>query len=140
MNETKSATLLQNLVCIMLLIIGTVNLINVITTSTTARKKEFAMMQSIGMTKKQLRCLLVMEGLNISVITLIISYFLSMVIISTVLKSYLATQWTATYHFSIMPLLVLTPFLILLPVIVSIICFNHMQKTDIIDRLQGEDE
>ncbi|MDT4377043.1 FtsX-like permease family protein [Blautia coccoides] len=140
MNETKSATLLQNLVCIMLLIIGTVNLINVIITSTTARKKEFAMMQSIGMTKKQLRCLLVMEGLNISVITLIISYFLSMVIISTVLKSYLATQWTATYHFSIMPLLVLTPFLILLPVIVSIICFNHMQKTDIIDRLQGEDE
>ena len=140
MNETKSATLLQNLVCIMLLIIGTVNLINVIITSTTARKKEFAMMQSIGMTKKQLRCLLVMEGLNISVITLIISYFLSMVIISTVLKSYLATQWTATYHFSIMPLLILTPFLILLPVIVSIICFNHMQKTDIIDRLQGEDE
>lgn len=137
MNETKSATFLQNLVCIMLLIIGTVNLINVIITSTTARKKEFAMMQSIGMTKKQLRCLLVMEGLNISIITLIISYFLSMVIISTVLKSYLATQWTATYHFSIMPLLALTPFLILLPVIVSIICLYHMQKTDIIDRLQG---
>ena len=39
MNETKSAALLHNLVCIMLLIIGMVNLINVIITSTTARKK-----------------------------------------------------------------------------------------------------
>ena len=79
-----------------------------------------------------------MEALNISVITLLISHFLSMAIISTALKNYLETQWTATYHFSIMPLLILTPFLILLPVLVSIICFNHMQKTDIMERLQGK--
>lgn len=140
MNETKSATLLQDLVSFMILVIGIVNLINVIITSTTARKKEFAMMQSIGMTKKQLRCLLVMESANISVITLLLSYFFSMLLISTALKTYLDTQWTATYHFTIIPLLVLTPILILLPVLVSICCFNHMQKTDIVEQLQGKDE
>lgn len=140
LNETKSATLLQNLMSFMILIIGIVNFINVIITSTTARKKEFAMMQSIGMTKKQLRCLLVMEGVNISVITLLLSYFLSLLIISTGLKAYLETQWTATYHFSILPLLILTPILVLLPILVSIGCFNGMQKADIVEHLQGEDE
>lgn len=83
-NATKSATLLQNIVSIMILVIGIVNFANVIIISVTSRKKEFAMMQSIGMTKKQLRLLLMMEGINISIITLIISYFLSLVTIVSV--------------------------------------------------------
>ena len=139
-NEMKSATLLQNLVSVIIFIIGLIHLIHIIITSTTARKKEFAMMQSIGMTKKQLKCLLVMEGMNISVITLFFSYFLSLIFISTVAKSYLETQWTATYHFSILPLQVLTPFLVLIPILVSVGCFNRMQKMDIMECLQGENE
>uniref|UniRef100_UPI004056022F FtsX-like permease family protein n=1 Tax=Agathobacter sp. TaxID=2021311 RepID=UPI004056022F len=140
MNETKSATLLQNLVSLIIFVIGIVNLINVTVISTKARKKEFAMMQSIGMTKKQLRCLLVMENLNISIITLLLSYFFSLLIISTGLKAYLETQWTATYHFTILPLLILTPILVVLPILVSIGCFNSMQKADIAEQLRGEDE
>lgn len=139
-NEAKSATLLQNLVSFMIWLIGIVNFINVIVISTTARKKEFAMMQSIGMTKRQLKNLLIMEGLNISVITLIFSYFLSLVVICGGISTYLKTQWTSTYHFSITPLLIATPILILLPIVVSVFCFNHMQKTEIIERLQDEDE
>lgn len=124
----------------MILVIGSINFINVIVVSTTARKKEFAMMQSIGMTKKQLRNLLIMEGLNISIITLFFSYFFSLIAICGGVSAYLKTQWTATYHFSIAPLLIATPVLILLPIIVSVICFSHMQKTEIIERLQDEDE
>lgn len=139
-NATKSATLLQNIVSIMILVIGIVNFANVIIISVTSRKKEFAMMQSIGMTKKQLRLLLMMEGINISIITLIISYFLSFVTICVGVSAYLQTQWTATYHFSITPLLVVTPVLIILPIVISLICFQRIQKIEIIERLQDEDE
>lgn len=139
-NATKSATLLQNIVSIMILVIGIVNFANVIIISVTSRKKEFAMMQSIGMTKKQLRLLLMMEGINISIITLIISYFLSLVTICVGVSAYLQTQWTATYHFSITPLLVVTPVLIILPIVISLICFQRIQKIEIIERLQDEDE
>lgn len=139
-NATKSATLLQNIVSIMILVIGIVNYANVIIISVTSRKKEFAMMQSIGMTKKQLRLLLMMEGINISIITLIISYFLSLVTICVGVSAYLQTQWTATYHFSITPLLVVTPVLIILPIVISLICFQRIQKIEIIERLQDEDE
>lgn len=139
-NATKSATLLQNIVSIMILVIGIVNFANVIIISVTSRKKEFAMMQSIGMTMKQLRLLLMMEGINISIITLIISYFLSLVTICVGVSAYLQTQWTATYHFSITPLLVVTPVLIILPIVISLICFQRIQKIEIIERLQDEDE
>ena len=139
-NATKSATLLQNIVSIMVLVIGIVNFANVIIISVTSRKKEFAMMQSIGMTKKQLRLLLMMEGINISIITLIISYFLSLVTICVGVSAYLQTQWTATYHFSITPLLIVTPVLIILPIVISLICFQRIQKIEIIERLQDEDE
>lgn len=139
-NATKSATLLQNIVSIMVLVIGIVNFANVIIISVTSRKKEFAMMQSIGMTKKQLRLLLIMEGINISIITLIISYFLSLVTICVGVSAYLQTQWTATYHFSITPLLIVTPVLIILPIVISLICFQRIQKIEIIERLQDEDE
>lgn len=139
-NATKSATLLQNIVSIMILVIGIVNFANVIIISVTSRKKEFAMMQSIGMNKKQLRLLLMMEGINISIITLIISYFLSLVTICVGVSAYLQTQWTATYHFSITPLLVVTPVLIILPIVISLICFQRIQKIEIIERLQDEDE
>ncbi|HDF2818148.1 TPA: FtsX-like permease family protein [Clostridioides difficile] len=139
-NATKSATLLQNIVSIMILVIGIVNFANVIIISVTSRKNEFAMMQSIGMTKKQLRLLLMMEGINISIITLIISYFLSLVTICVGVSAYLQTQWTATYHFSITPLLVVTPVLIILPIVISLICFQRIQKIEIIERLQDEDE
>lgn len=139
-NATKSATLLQNIVSIMILVIGIVNFANVIIISVTSRKKEFAMMQSIGMTKKQLRLLLMMEGINISIITLIISYFLSLVTICVGVSAYLQTQWTVTYHFSITPLLVVTPVLIILPIVISLICFQRIQKIEIIERLQDEDE
>lgn len=139
-NATKSATLLQNIVSIMILVIGIVNFANVIIISVTSRKKEFAMMQSIGMTKKQLRLLLMMEGINILIITLIISYFLSLVTICVGVSAYLQTQWTATYHFSITPLLIVTPVLIILPIVISLICFQRIQKIEIIERLQDEDE
>ena len=125
---------------IMVLVIGIVNFANVIIISVTSRKKEFAMMQSIGMTKKQLRLLLMMEGINISIITLIISYFLSLVTICVGVSAYLQTQWTATYHFSITPLLIVTPVLIILPIVISLICFQRIQKIEIIERLQDEDE
>ena len=42
---------------------GVLNFINSMVTAILSRRKEFAVMQSIGMTKKQLRRLLVFEGL-----------------------------------------------------------------------------
>lgn len=138
--ETKSAFLMQNIVVGMIVIIGIINMVNSIITSVLDRKKEFAMMQSIGMTKKQLSTLLILEGLNTTCIVLIFSYFLSFIAISVGVKAYLESQWTATYHFSIMPLLVITPILIAVSIIIPFLCFRYIQKVEITERLEADED
>ena len=68
--------LLAMFICLVLLCMGLLNYINVTLTSLTARKKEFAVMESIGMTRKQLRKSIVLEGVFysgiVSVLTVIV--------------------------------------------------------------------
>lgn len=62
-NQTNySLNLLGNGAAILLIVIGLVNFINVMLTSVVSRKYEFAIMESIGTTKKQIRMILTMEG------------------------------------------------------------------------------
>lgn len=111
--------------------------VNATITSVNLRKKEFAMMQSIGMTKKQLRILLLFESIGLITITLLISYFLNILVINIGVKGYLQTQWTATYNFTITPLLLVSPILIIIAVVVPIVCFNHLQKRELMDQLDN---
>lgn len=138
--ETKSSMIITNIIALMIFAIGVINMINSIITSVNIRKKEFAMMQSVGMTKRQLRILLIFESMGLVTISLFISYFLSFLVINTAVKAYLTTQWTATYNFTITPLLIITPVLILLALLVPLLCFNYMQKKEIIDRLENDIE
>ncbi|MGC4019954.1 MAG: ABC transporter permease [Muricomes sp.] len=49
--------------CLSLLLLGIINYLNVIITNMVSRKKEFVIMESVGMTKKQLKKMMIMEGL-----------------------------------------------------------------------------
>lgn len=54
--------------CAILLLMGIVNYMDVTITSLTVRKREFAVMESIGLTGKQLRKMLILEGIFYSLI------------------------------------------------------------------------
>jgi putative ABC transport system permease protein len=62
-------------------------------------------------------------------------YTLSIGYINTGVRAYLETKWTATYNFTITPLLIITPLLLLIVVGVPILCFNQMQREEIMQRL-----
>lgn len=57
-----SLTILGNGAAVLLIVIGLINFINVMLTGVIARKNEFAVMESIGTTKKQIRKILIWEG------------------------------------------------------------------------------
>lgn len=57
-----SIGLLGNGAAILLIMIGLINFVNVMLTGVMARKNEFAIMESIGTTKKQIRKILTLEG------------------------------------------------------------------------------
>ena len=44
-------------------VVGIINFVNLISTSVISRKKEFAVMESVGMTSRQLKDMIVFEGI-----------------------------------------------------------------------------
>ena len=88
-------------------LIGIVNFINSVLTSIITRQKEFAMLQSIGMTGRQLKRMLSYEGLYYAVGTIIASLIVGvccslLIIVQAIASSF----WFFTYHFVIWPMLI----------------------------------
>lgn len=81
--------------------IGVLNLVNVILTGVIARQREFASMRSIGMTKIQLRKLMVYEGIIYAVVSGVIGITISAILSLTMVKNLSVNIWYMKYHFTI---------------------------------------
>ena len=117
-------------------IIGIANFVNSVLTSVITRKKEFAMLQSIGMTGKQLKRMLSFEGLYYAVGTIITSAVLGVLFSVVVVKGISSGIWFFTYQFVMWPMLVIYPFLILLTVAIPALLYRQIAKASIIERLR----
>ena len=137
--ETRSKFVIGNTISLVLGLIGILNFVNSMFTSIISRKREFAMMQGVGMTKSQLRKLLITEGLIYIGITLVISYAISSFGVGVVLKSSLVAGGGYTqYSFTLLPLIICTPILLILAVIIPYICFKNIEKQSIVERLSND--
>ncbi len=116
--------------------IGILNFMNAVITGIIARKREFAMLQSIGMTSGQLQKMLIYEG---------ISYVGIAGIISLVLGSFMAWQLFEAlnhvilffeYQFQILPFVIMLPVLFFTAVAGPMAAFERMKKKSIVERLR----
>ncbi|WP_431086787.1 ABC transporter permease [Paenibacillus sp. 8b26] len=117
-------------------LIGILNFINAILTSILTRRKEFAMLQSIGMTKKQLRGMLIYEGLYYVWATSLTSILLAVLFSLLIVKPFCSLLWLLSYHFVIWPLLVLLPLLLLLGILIPVAVYSMNDKQSIVERLR----
>ena len=117
-------------------IIGIANFVNSVLTSVITRKKEFAMLQSIGMTGKQLKRMLSFEGLYYAVGTILTSAVLGVLFSVIVVRGISSGIWFFTYRFVMWPMLVIYPFLILLTVAIPALLYRQIAKASIIERLR----
>ncbi|MGE5397014.1 MAG: ABC transporter permease [Chitinophagales bacterium] len=117
-------------------LIGILNFINVILTSILTRRQEFAMMQSIGMTRKQLRKMLMCEGLYYALAACVISIVLGTAFSYIVVKPLCGLLWFFSYHFIMWPLLVVLPFMLALGVIIPLASYAMTDNMSIVDRLR----
>ena len=50
-----------------------------------------------------------------------------------------STDWTATFHFTLLPLVICTPILIVFAILIPYICFKNLEKQSIVERLRATD-
>jgi len=117
-------------------LIGILNFINSMFTSIWTRKREFAMLQSIGMTGKQLKKMLYFEGLYYAFFTIVLSLILGTTFSKAVIGGILSNLWFFSYNFMIKPLIITYPVMILVAIIVPYISYTIIKKGTIIERLR----
>lgn len=134
--ETRSGAVMGNVVSIVIALVGVLNFINSMVTAIVSRKKEFAMIQSVGMTKTQLCKLLVFEGLDYAGLTLLVTYILSTLAVGIGVRAMVAGGYT-TFRFTLLPLVVCTPMLIAFAVLLPYLCFKNLEKDSLVERLRA---
>lgn len=135
--ETRSSAVMGNAISIIIALVGVLNFINSMVTAIVSRRREFAMIQSVGMTKRQLCRMLVYEGLYYAGITLAASYLISAVAVGVGIRAMVEGGFT-TFHFTLLPLMICTPILLIFAILIPYLCFKNLEKQSIVERLRME--
>jgi len=117
-------------------LVGILNFFNAILTGILTRRREFAMLQSIGMTGKQLKTMLVCEGLIYALGSIVLSLLLTVLagpLLSRVLEGMF---WFYSYHLTVTPILFLLPVFVLLGTALPLFSYRGVAKQTIVERLR----
>ncbi len=117
-------------------LIGMLNFINVMVTSVATRKREFAMMEAIGMTKGQLAGMLTAEGMFYAVLTILLSAFLAVLFSLTAIRGVAGGVWFMRYRFTLLPLAAACPVLLLFGALVPKAVYGLQRKGSIVEELR----
>ena len=125
-----------NIFAVLFGILGVLNLFNVIVTGAVSRQKEFAVMQSIGMTKKQLRKLFIYEGIGLTILASVVGCLFSAVVSFTIVKDLADNFWFCDYCFTILPALSISVPYIICAIMISVFVHKVWNKGTIVEKLR----
>lgn len=128
--------ILGGVLCFIIGLVGVLNFLNAILTGILARRREFAMLQSIGMTSRQLKTMLVWEGLFYTIGAVLVSLALCILtapLLSTALGN---VFWFFTYRFTITPVLIIAPIFALLGVLLPLVAYRSVARRSVVERLR----
>ena len=94
------------------------------------------MMEAVGMTRKQLRAMLVFEGLLYAGLTLLFSLTVGNLICGFLVNMAAGMFWFFQYSFVIWPILVCAPVLVALAALIPYGAYGQMSKDSIVERLK----
>lgn len=132
----NTAVLIGGVLALIIGLIGVLNFINAILTGILTRHREFAMLQSIGMTRRQLIKMLCFEGGSYAALTAISSALLSLGSSLLIVRPLCEQIWFMSYRFVVWPLVLILPLLFVLGALVPYIVYRATNKQSIVERLR----
>ena len=122
--------------CGMIGLIGILNFFNVTLTGIAARKREFAMMEAIGMTRRQLVGMLMAEGVCHVLLVAAVCLLFGSVFSFTALKALGESVWFIHYQFTLFPVLLAVPFLLVVGILVPGSLYVLQKKRSIVEEIR----
>ncbi|MDR2939312.1 MAG: FtsX-like permease family protein, partial [Clostridiales bacterium] len=121
-----------------LALIGIMNFVNAVVASIITRRRELAMLQGVGMTGRQIRNILLFEGLCYTTLTAFFTLTVGFALSLLIVKVMAGSIWFFNQHLTVMPsVLSLAPLLIICAAI-PLICHKKLNKGSLVERLRVE--
>lgn len=120
----------------LLALIGLVNFTNTSVTSIMSRKRELAMLQSIGMTDRQQNRMLILEGMIYILFTTMFTMTIGVLLGAGALKLLLGEGGYIKATFTVVPSIACLPVLFLICGTIPYICHRIISKKSIVERLR----
>ena len=128
--------MLGGLLCAIIGIVGVLNFFNAMMTSILSRRREFAVLQAVGMTSPQLKSMLVWEGLLYTLGAGLIAGLLSAAVNPLAGRLLEQGYWFYRYRYTITPVLLMIPAFALLGYAIPAMMYNHAAKQSVVERLR----
>lgn len=116
-------------------LIGILNYMDNMITSIIARRREFALLQSIGMTSKQLNQMIISEGILYVVFTFLMVLTLGFALGKIVLFGLSTMMWYLSDAFYIRASIICAPLLLAVVMLVPYVSIRFIKKRSVIERL-----
>lgn len=119
-------------------LVGILNFFNAILTGINARRRELAVLQSIGMTTHQLQTMLALEGLLYTLGAAFLAFALVLITAPVLGPGLNGMFWFFTYHFTVWPVLVILPIFAALGVVIPLATCRVTRRYSVVERLRIE--
>ncbi len=123
---------------VILAFIGIMNFFNTTATSVISRKKELALLEAVGMTKKQIAKMLVAEGCIYLGGALVMAIMLVVFGAEKILSNTLGTAFFFRMHLTIVPCLLMIPILLGIAYFIPKYQFEKMSRESVVERIRKE--
>ncbi|NLJ91338.1 MAG: ABC transporter permease [Clostridiales bacterium] len=134
-NTKQVFVIVGTVLSIILGLIGIMNYTNTILTSIIVRKKELTLLQSIGMTSKQLKLMLILEGVIYIISTLALVLSIGVILGKFIISMASRVIWFMDDNFIVHPSLICLLILTFIAGLIPYICYNFISRDSIVQRL-----
>ena len=126
------------IVSLVLLAIALLNFMNMLVIKAVGRKREFAVYESLGMTRSQLKRLVLLEGLFHGLLMALIAVPLILAFDLLGMPSVIEGigSWCMVYTFSALPLWITLPVMLALAAAVPLVCLRFVGRGSITERMR----
>ena len=120
-------------------LVGLINFINLVMTNIVTRRHEFATMQSIGMTNRQLRKMMISESFSYVLLAGIVGTLVAATLGMTLLRAFVEngpTSMMMTFQITLLPALIMLVLFLVLAFIVPVVALRLLNNRSVVEQLR----
>lgn len=128
--------LLGGLLCAIIGLVGVLNFMNAIMTGIISRRREFAVLKAVGMENRQLKAMLIYEGLFYSLGSAVAALVFAALITPLAGHMLESMFWFFSARFTIAPVLAAIPVFALLGWLIPSVMYSRGARSSVVERLR----